>query len=82
MFCPGKMSGVELGKGDILSAQTAGSGGFGDPLERDVKLVFDDVINEKVSLENAKRLYGVVIDIDKKKVDIEATNELRERESH
>lgn len=73
----GKVSGVELNEGDIISAQTAGSGGFGDPFERDVKLVLDDVINEKVSLENAKRLYGVVIDMNKKEVDIEATKELR-----
>jgi N-methylhydantoinase B len=73
----GKMSDIELKKGDIMSAQTAGSGGFGEPFERDVNLVIDDVINEKVSLENARKLYGVVIDIDKRKVDIEATNDLR-----
>jgi N-methylhydantoinase B len=74
----GKSSGIELKEGDVMSAQTAGSGGFGNPFERDVNLVLNDVIEEKVSLENAKLLYGVVIDEEKYEVDIQATKRLRE----
>lgn len=73
----GKMSDVELKKGDIMSAQTAGSGGFGNPFERDIDLVLKDVISEKVSLKNALDLYGVVINKNNMSVDIEATKKLR-----
>lgn len=73
----GKSSEIELKKGDILSAQTPGSGGFGDPFERDVNMVLEDVLNQKVSFKNAKDMYGVLIDIDKKQVDLEATQEIR-----
>ena len=47
--------------GDVYEHQTAGAGGWGDPLERDPAAVADDVLNEKVSAEAALRLYGVVI---------------------
>ena len=43
----GKNSNIELKKGDILSAQTPGSGGYGDPFERPTEVVLKDVINEK-----------------------------------
>ncbi len=56
-----KSSEIQLKKGDIMSAQTPGSGGFGSPLKRLAKSVLEDVLNEKVSVENAKALYGVVI---------------------
>lgn len=72
-----KSSEVELKKGDIMSAQTPGSGGFGDPYERDMEYVLEDVLNEKVSLENARILYGVVIDMEKKVVDKFATDLMR-----
>lgn len=39
-----------------------GGGGFGDPLERPVKMVLADVVNEYVSIEAARREYGVVIE--------------------
>lgn len=38
-----------------------GGGGYGDPFERDPERVRDDVINGYVSIEGAKRDYGVVI---------------------
>ena len=39
----------------------AGGGGYGDPLEREPNLVLKDVIEEKISLNNASENYGVVI---------------------
>ena len=42
----------------------AGGGGWGDPLARDPAAVADDVANEKVSVEAARELYGVVIGAD------------------
>jgi N-methylhydantoinase B len=38
-----------------------GGGGYGNPLQRPVALVLDDVVNGYVSLEAAEREYGVVI---------------------
>jgi N-methylhydantoinase B len=74
----GKMSNVALKKGDILSSQTAGAGGYGNPFERDINAVLNDVLNEKVSIANAEKLYGVVINLDNMEVDIEATKQMRE----
>jgi N-methylhydantoinase B len=41
---------------------TAGGGGYGDPLLRDVQRVLDDVLDGKVTPEAARRDYGVVLD--------------------
>jgi N-methylhydantoinase B len=38
-----------------------GGGGYGDPFQRPVELVFNDVVNGYVSLEAAEYEYGVVI---------------------
>ena len=50
--------------GDVYAHRMAGGGGWGDPLARDPAAVADDVANEKVSLEAARELYGVVIGAD------------------
>lgn len=60
------------------------AGGWGDALERDVEAVKRDVRNEYVSIEGARRDYGVVIrgdphrDPENLVVDMEATRKLRE----
>ena len=38
-----------------------GGGGYGNPFERDPQLVLDDVVNGYVSIEGAKKDYGVAI---------------------
>lgn len=70
-----KSSEIQLKEGDIMSAQTPGSGGFGNPLKRLRESVLEDVLNEKVGVEDAKALYGVVI-VDGR-VDEAATTALR-----
>ena len=50
--------------GDVYAHRMAGGGGWGDPFARDPAAVADDVANEKVSLEAARELYGVVIGAD------------------
>jgi N-methylhydantoinase B len=74
---------VPIQPGDILDFRSNGGGGFGNPLERDVELVRRDVMNELISLEKARDVYGVVIRVgDPEKleysVDEEATRALRE----
>lgn len=64
--------------GDTIVFHNPGGGGYGNPLERDPKMVKDDVINGYVSLAGAERDYGVVIDPQTFEVDPEATKALRE----
>lgn len=51
-----------IAKGDLISIRTGGGGGFGNPLDRDPKLVAEDVLEELVSIDAARQLYGVVVD--------------------
>ena len=62
---------------DIVSIQTPGGGGYGNPLERDPLAVLDDVRKGKVSLKKAWRTYGVAIDSESGKIDLEKTATLR-----
>jgi N-methylhydantoinase B/oxoprolinase/acetone carboxylase alpha subunit len=62
---------------DLLYCRPPGGGGYGNPYEREIKLVEQDLLNEYVSPEAAKRDYGVVWNKELKKVDIDATNKLR-----
>ncbi|HDI78411.1 MAG TPA: hydantoinase B/oxoprolinase family protein [Desulfobacteraceae bacterium] len=77
---PGNPYGLtQLKPGDIVVMDTAGGGGYGDPLERDPELVLEDVLEGYVSVEGSKRDYGVVIDIEKEQIDWEGTKTLREK---
>ncbi|MFM9970200.1 MAG: hydantoinase B/oxoprolinase family protein [Burkholderiales bacterium] len=53
---------IELLPGDEVRVFTAGGGGYGEPLKRDVARVLADVQSGYVSREVAERDYGVVID--------------------
>ena len=74
---PSKCDQVKVAPGDRLIFQTAGGGGWGDPLERDVDKVRTDVVRELVSADKARADYGVVLDPDTGEVDVEATRTLR-----
>ena len=65
-------------RGDLVRIYTAGGGGWGDPLERDAAMVLDDVLDGFVSLDAARKSYGVVIDSETLRVDGEATEEQRQ----
>lgn len=64
---------------------TNGGGGWGEPFSRDVDKVLADVRNEYVSIEGARRDYGVVVsgdpvnDPEALRIDHEETNALRRR---
>ena len=51
----------EFAYGDVVSFQQSGAGGYGDPFERDPRRVLEDVLDDYVSVEAARRDYGVVI---------------------
>ena len=69
----------EFAYGDVISFQQSGAGGYGDPLEREPARVLDDVLDEYVSVEAARRDYGVVVAGDglDLRVDDAATERLR-----
>lgn len=56
---PGKVTGHRLRKGDTVVMQSAGGGGYGDPLRRDPAMVREDVRLGYVSRERARDRYGV-----------------------
>lgn len=74
-----KDSGITIRKGGVMKQLTPGGGGFGDPLDRDVEQVKEDVRNEFVSLESARKDYGVVFKNASFEVDREKTAELRKQ---
>jgi N-methylhydantoinase B len=67
----------QLKKGDLYRVVQAGAGGFGNPLERDMFAVADDVEQEKLSVDYVRREYGVVINFKNSALDIPATEKLR-----
>ena len=48
-------------KGEEFIHVTAGAGGFGDPLERDPEQVWEDLLDEKISVSSAQHQYAVVV---------------------
>jgi len=68
---------VSLNNGDRLKYWTTGSGGYGEPTERDPQLVLQDVLDERVSTLDAERIYGVAI--SESRVDENRTSELRKQ---
>ena len=73
-----KVDNILVEPGDQILFVTAGSGGWGDPVERDPEKVRLDVARGLVSLEKAEKSYGVVIDPDTLEIDKKATEFLRE----
>ena len=63
--------------GDRIIYKTAGSGGWGDPLERDPAVVARDVRYGLVSAAQAADAYGVILTADNQP-DLAATTTKRE----
>jgi N-methylhydantoinase B len=58
----GKCARYRLKEGDVACLVTGTGGGWGDPLERSVEAVVDDVRNGYVTIDQARRHYGVDVD--------------------
>ena len=74
---PGKVTGHPVRRDDVVIMESAGGGGYGDPLRRDPEAVRADVLGGLVSAERAREGYGVVLDAAGE-VDGEATARTRE----
>ena len=71
---PSKVT-MTIQRGDLYRHILPGAGGYGDPLERDPELVLEDVLDEKLTADYARREYGIVIEDGR--LDLPATERLR-----
>ena len=61
---PTKTDFMPIKEGDLLRILTPGGGGWGDPLDREPEKVLEDLRLDRISLDAARREYGVLIDPD------------------
>ncbi|MCZ6532709.1 MAG: hydantoinase B/oxoprolinase family protein [SAR324 cluster bacterium] len=64
-------------KDEVLSVQTPGGGGCGDPTTRKPEQVAADVAEGRISLQRAQDVYRVAVDPDTLELDAAATARLR-----
>ena len=77
-----KAANVRLRRDGVVQLDIAGAAGWGPAQDRDPSLVLRDVRGGYVSVEAARRVYGVVIDPESWRVDEEQTRALREGGAH
>jgi len=75
----GKYNQFPLNKGDITRLVTGTGGGFGNPLDRPVSKVIWDVQNDYITVEQAEKDYGVILNHETFEV-IGLTPERQQRE--
>jgi N-methylhydantoinase B/oxoprolinase/acetone carboxylase alpha subunit len=63
----------------VFRGEMPGSGGHGDPFERDPAAVLEDIRQEKMTVEHARTAYGVLVDPETMSVDRDATDAYRAR---
>ena len=61
---------------DAIRLNVPGGGGFGDPRKREPERVRDDVLDGLISVEEARRDYGVAIDA-RGEIDLDETKRVR-----
>ena len=75
------VSGVPIHAGDLFQIVAPSGGGFGNPRERDPLQVREDVLDGFTTLEQAREVYGVVLDEETLDVDLAGTTALREHDA-
>ena len=73
---PSKITNVSIHAGDLIWMSEPGGGGYGDPLDREPERVLEDLLEEKISPEVCRDVYGVVV-VDGE-LDLAATATRRE----
>jgi N-methylhydantoinase B len=73
---------TDLQAGEMLLHLLSGGGGYGDPLQREVERVREDVLSDFITFERARDVYGVIFAntelSDALAVDVDATERPRE----
>ena len=54
---------ISMAPGDMVWVRTPGGGGYGNPFKRPLQAVFKDVSLGRVSIEQARKFYGVIIEV-------------------
>jgi N-methylhydantoinase B len=72
-----KLYSTRLAAGDAFYLRSGGGGGFGSPLKRPPEKVLEDVRSGYVTIDSARRYYGVIIDERSMSADPTATATLR-----
>lgn len=57
-----KTAGLRMARGESVCLETSGAGGFGNPEDRAVAALADDIQDERVSLAEARKIYGDLVD--------------------
>ncbi len=71
------MEAIELKPGDVFCHISAGGGGYGDPLTRSPEAVLKDILEERITTDYARDVYGVILCKTAPRVDLEATTTMR-----
>ena len=74
-----KLDILQMKRGDRLTLASSGGGGYGEPSNRDIDRVREDVLFGFVSRSQAEQVYGVVFVGTSDEVDFEATALARNR---
>ena len=75
------MGTAPMRNGDLIRHELASGGGWGNPLERDPDMVLSDLLDEKISIDHAREIYGVIFintgTMPPISVDLKETEQLR-----
>lgn len=74
----GKISVLEMRRGDVVQLTSPCGGGFGDPLDRDLEAIAREIEDGMLSLKRAEDAYAVVFNPDGT-IDAGATSEMRDK---
>lgn len=69
----------KFGPQEAFKFESTGGGGWGDPRQRPCEDVLEDVLDDYVTVEQAREQYGVVIDPSTMTIDRKATEGLRKQ---
>ena len=73
---------ISMAPGDMVWVRTPGGGGYGDPFKRPLQAVFKDVRLGRVSIEQARKFYGVIVEVTSEgKLSLDEIGSEQERKS-
>jgi len=66
--------------GDVITfAFSCGGTGYGDPLDRNIESIAEDILNNRLTIDTAEQIYKVVWNAEMARMDEEETQKLREK---